>query len=923
MSVLDRLDDPLVRWYAYVTISGTPYVIASQDLPAGWLAAPYVCIPALDVSKGIATDQSPMERRAGVATQRGMSLRIGPRLAPILRKYLSPEAASWRSRLDADFVYSENANLECVVAGGPTPTDWVYVGNEAVKVTGTDPNGYTLTAVCRAQLGSVRGDFGSETTKYVTDQPEIFEGRIVHVWIGLADAAGTPLDSALYGANQWEVFAGKVKSLEPGEDFETWGLSISSLEACLDLSIGAEDARGHLHSYASDSAAQGGIDFMSAIQGRFVYPGLNKVSISASDSGAAATVVVSVPTGFHPDVAAVVAEAIQTQLNAAPVGWAGTWSCVYTLMPWPTNDAEGDALGYVAYSVLRIQNNDAVGPATAAIIEAPGGVLPYLGWMTSTASSTTQSAVPGLYVYQWTWTSQIYAVYLDAHASEMLVILDDPDKWTPPGYVRIGEGEDAEVAAFSAISAVFTGSLYKLTLSKRGALGTVPRDAFLAYNEAMEAPGAEEGSGLAWFESTQQIQVQLLAGAETDIFSLILSASMSTGTPAIRGAYDIAGIPKGYGGALNEDFFDIPSFVEAEVVTRTLLTDRALSWQQPTDLKAWISQELAFLGYTLQARRLNTGRFKLTLDQVRDPLMVSALTLGNDDIAHGGKVKLKRVGQAIVNTAAAQVLYDCADESFRGKPWMVNHRDSQERYGKTPAASYQAKGLASTIAQSRLAVETTILGIMSRYGRPYEILTVPTKRALWVYQPGDQIAVTLPMLNARDGSRGWTDEPCIVLSVASRYVGKGKSPAATLRLIHLPGRRMSYYVPSGEVVGWHAASNTLTLAPNAHSGADVPFPPDPTVDCQDVRWFAEVGSKILICDEGDEANQELLTISFVDIAANTVKVTGPPVLVPGVDTKIYYPAYDDCTATQKLYVHLADAAGTLGAAGDEAQEYMG
>jgi len=923
VSVLGRLDDPLLNWYAYLTISGTPYVISSQALPAGWLAVPYVNLPVLDVSRGISTDQPSLDRKAGVATPRSMTLRIGPKQAPVLRKYLSPEAASWRSRLDADFDYAENTNLECTVGAGPTPTDWVYIGGESVRVTGTDAAGYTLGAADRAQLGSVRGNFRSEATKYITDQPEIFEGRIVHVWIGLSDAAGTPLDAALYGANQWEVFAGKIKSLEPGEDFETWVLSASSLEACLSLSVGAEEARGHLHVYATDSALQG-VPATPSWDGSgahiaYVLPGQNFLHLDLSDSGAATAVTVVIPTGFHADIIATISDEMNTQINLA-AAWNGTWYCKY--MHYTQVPAEDDVPPQ-DIDMIKIRSSDAVGPATATIEYKTGSILATIGYLSVMPPMETLAAVPGDYDYQWSWHAKATALLVPADAPEILAIIDEPDKWTAPGYVRLGDAEDAEVAAFDAIAPFLTGSLYTISLSKRGALGTQARDVVLDFDELTDSQIAPDTEGITWLKVSQQVQIRLLAGAEMDIYSLILSIALSTGTPGTRGAFDIAGIPKGFGGALDPDMFDLSSFVEAEARTRGSLTTRAVSWQAPQSLSGWISHELAFLGYTMQARRLNTGRYKLTLDQVQDPLMVSARTLTTDDIAPGRAVKLKRIGVGITNAAYVQVMYDSASESFKGQPWLVNDVDSQERYGKQPAASYQAKGLAYSLAAARVEVETQILGMLSRYGRPYEILTVATKRALWVYQPGDQVAVTLPMLPAKDGTKGWTSEPCIVLSVGARYIGKGKSPAATLRLIHFPRRRMSYYVPSAEVTGWNAITNTLTLAANTYSAADRPFPPDPTVDCQDVRWFAEEGAKILIADEGDELNQELLTIAVTTIGANTIQVTAPPALVPGVDTVIYYPAYDDCSAAQKLYIHLAGAAATLGAAGDEAQEYMG
>ena len=923
MTWLARLDDPAIHQYAVVTVEGTPYLFTSQELPAAMVAG-YEQIVCLDLTNGIEVPQSPLERKSGVASPQSFSIKLGPRNAERLIQVCSPNAASFRAKLTADFNYNDT-KLYCTTAGGPIATEYVYIGREACLVDSVNAAWFNLNVVGnREKFDSVQWAFRSAATKYVTDQPEIFEKRLVHLWVGLCDDAGAPLDAALGGANQVEAIAGQIQSLSIGEDFQSWEIKALTIEKALDLTIGAESQAGHLHVYATDSAPQGSVYLGIQTWGGYVYPGQNTIHIEASDSGATATVEIKVPTGQTDNLGAAVGEAITAQLNAA-AAWNGVWSAYCGIYPSDVNDDNGDVLDNLVYHCIQIVSDDAVGPATVEITVKPGSVLPAIGWTYSTPTTFLKAgAGPGYYQRVWEWDSPLNALFVAANAPSVFVFLDNPSKWSSTGFVRIGNDPDAEVAQFSAVTAFLTDSLYRITFSKRGALGTKARDVWVSFTEAIQASDGEESYGNTWLKTTEQIQISLLAGLDSvDVFTMLLSACVSTGTAGVRGTYDVAGIPVGFGGSLQDDLFNTASFVEASANTRTLLTERNMAWQRPMSLSGWLSEELAFLGYTLQGRRGQDGRFRLTLDKVKDPLLVSARSLVSTDVANTGTASLKRSGIGVVNTAQASLVYNPGTEEFEGDPWTINEVDSQERYGKQAAISLQAKGLARTIATARAAAETQILAMMSHFSRPYETLTVPVKRSYWKYSPGDQIAVTLAYLPNNDGTLGWVDEACVVLAVSPVYLGKGKKPSAVLELLHMPDRRCTYYVPTAEVTGWVVGTKTLTVAANTYSNASVPFPPDPSLLCSDVLWFTEVGSKIMIANEGDELAQEMLTIASVNTTTREIVVTLAPALTVGADTVIFYPGYDNCTASQKAYAHLSDANATLGAASDLAHQYMG
>jgi hypothetical protein len=923
MAWRDRLDDPTVHEYAYLTIEGTPYLFTSQELPAAMVPVGYEQIVCLDLSRGIEVKQSPLERKSGVASPQPFSIKLGPRNAERLLQVCAPQGASWRSKLTADFDYNDT-RLYCTTAGGPTAGEFVYIGREACEVQSVNAAYFELTNTThREELDSVQWSFRSTATKYVSDAPEIYEGRLARVWTGFCDDAGDPLDAALYGDNQAEVYVGRIESLSVADDWYSWDMRLQGLESMLDVQIGGEDIGGYLHQFGLPSLPSDKISPLAAYTQGKPPPGLDRVYVTATDAGGTSEIVVDLWGVSSSKILYAVADEIQSALNLD-----GTLTSQWVVFAdyYIDDDYEDvDENSPKWFDIFRhsITITSDYASATASLVDGPKNYLVLLGFNpTDLANPKSVTLGPGA-AWEFSASGSPIALYVGKNSDEVQVFVYEIDRWPDSGYIRLGSDEDAEIVRFSTKAPDYTDHIYTVSIEERGALGTKAREISIPF----EAVTDQTSGSIEYVRVAGDVEVSVFAGSnQENILAVLLSVVCSTGTAGVRSAtYDVANIYAGFGGSIRLDIFDVDRFESLINKLPAGLTVRSMAWQKTTLLRSWLSDELSFLGLTLQARRLHSGRFKLTLDRVAEPVRAVQNTLTTADLVASDGVKIQRVSRGIVNQMTAQTMWNPATQDWEDRTWEINDVDSQEIYGKRPPMQIRAKGMAAIDGAGKTYVEQRILSVMSHYSRPYELVTFSASRSGWRYQPGDQIALTHAGIPNYDGTRGWTDEPLIVMAASANYIGKGRKVPTKLVCLHLGDRLLSYYVPSALISSYDAPSKTLTLAANEFSDAAIPFPLDSSVLCKDIRWFDLAGSDILIANEGDEANQEKQTIAVagVDVDAGTITLTAALTLTPGARAVIFYPDYDDCDATQKLYVHLADNNAQLGAANDDAFQYSG
>ena len=123
--------------------------------------------------------------------------------------------------------------------------------------------------------------------------------------------------------------------------------------------------------------------------------------------------------------------------------------------------------------------------------------------------------------------------------------------------------------------------------------------------------------------------------------------------------------------------------------------------------------------------------------------------------------------------------------------------------------------------------------------------------------------------------------------------------------------------------GWNYAANvatvpsidTITIAANAYSDAEHPYTGDAQLD---IDGFA-AGDTILGVPAGHEDGAAALTVLSVTSASNRIVFTGAHGLAVGDD--LWPELYDTAVTLHKTMAYIADAGGTLGAAGDDGNDY--
>lgn len=179
--------------------------------------------------------------------------------------------------------------------------------------------------------------------------------------------------------------------------------------------------------------------------------------------------------------------------------------------------------------------------------------------------------------------------------------------------------------------------------------------------------------------------------------------------------------------------------------------------------------------------------------------------------------------------------------------------------------------------------------------------------ALADLQPGGVLSITSDYLRATDYSLGITAAPTRVLQASIDLLKGTASFRATYHGLHVTGWNASGLVTSTPF------ADTIVLSANEFSATTSPVDGS---DQRDIDGF-EVGDLVRIEPAGDEDNALQLSILTLVRATNTIQLSGAHLLVAPFYGYIVPPIYDAPASTaHKALGYLADAAGTLGAAGD-------
>jgi hypothetical protein len=234
--------------------------------------------------------------------------------------------------------------------------------------------------------------------------------------------------------------------------------------------------------------------------------------------------------------------------------------------------------------------------------------------------------------------------------------------------------------------------------------------------------------------------------------------------------------------------------------------------------------------------------------------------------------------------------------------------------GTATSMEIDARGVEDEAAARALA-----LYHITRWRQRIPVLRVETTRGLDVW-PGDEVRVTLPALPGRDGARGWEDEACVVSArEVDLATGVHRYDLWWTGAIY---NRTGRIGPAARVVSYSAP--TLTVEANVFCPAGY----DPGTDAEAWAELLAASGTILRCLILDSDLSVRGTVRVIGAGTNTLTLNSASTSSVAGDV-IVLAAYDSWgTSTEREYLHaryayLADAADTVGSAGDDPYEWEG
>jgi len=930
--------DPTIYTYWYLRIEGIPQLLCSHVLPAAWFpgAIDWIPLVALDVSDGLDISGQQLNRKGGASSPNQRSFRIGPDDAPgtLRTLFATRKASTLSTRITASVVWGDAAITVTSTAGWP-----------AAGIAHMGPACFTYNGLAGGQfLNVVWGAFDSEawacpldtsllgTSRYITSDPPTWEGRSVKLYRGVANATGQPLDAAFAGPHQRQVWRGRISSLRLADDMVSWTMDADSIDVALDTEVAGRMASGLLAWTGADNLSP--MPFAFAPMTAWVMPGANMIKLQVRRPGSVTYAdVIETPLldagGGVPPYPLMLGKVdnlwhhigytICAALEAfyAPLGWTGFYSNV--------EKSGGFGVSEGTYSVVN----------TKVVFDFPApGVAPGWAWrMVSDDQSLLRAmgyldhyveALDAGVLHDWyfLFAADIPALYVSRSQTSIMVREDVQESGASfitgsTGWALIRHGDTAEILYYANVIEEQASSPRIVILSQcsRGRCGTAPIDMRIEFGEV------DEASGQPYVNEEPPTAKQAIAFEDQGILTCILKMAIG-GTGGILPRHptlDTVEVPEWNGALLLPEHFDIPGW---RALDTALASSRNLAFVEPVNLKSWASAELACMGCVLLCRRGSGGQFQIGVERVRDPIFVAKWTIDSSSIVVPPVPQIRSSIADTINRVSMSLCWNTGLAKAIPFKTILNDVVAQvDAHNKIESIALEARGAASTPAQALSLALPWGASILSHFARRYEIVSLDVRRTAWQMRPGDWCLVTLAGIPQSDGTLGWNQEPMLILGVTCSHAARGDKPPARLTLLHLPGRKLSLYVPSARINAWGAAPNTITVDANYYTDAGQESPLAEAL-VNDVDFW-DVGHRGWIRRPGEEATYEAGPYAVLSKAGQVLELDAAvPVWLAAGDVLVYAD-YDAVAAAQQRYAYIADNNALLGAANAPAFQFAG
>jgi len=917
MAFVDRLTDPQVsKWFA-LFVEGVPQVFTSQVMPSVFYTGGRSEIVALDVSGGISPPAQMLNRKAGAASPTQMTFRIGPddKSGTLRSLFATRLATAARTRITQTLDWTTGAAGvgKLYVADNsdfPASGD-ACAGRETVgyESTGTDGTGdYLQMNASRAKYGSSQWKFTVDErynfgTRYVSTNPERWEGRKVTLHMGICNANGQPLDTAFDGNDQRAIWSGTITGLTPNQDWASWSMACISIDQSANTEIGGFQGRGKLVWTTGDSD----VPWDEWANGKVYLAEAAPVELELYDTAAASWTDLSttVAAGQHNNLLADVMDAIQASLDAT---YPASTNVVYFAVEY-TYDSDFNEWAWAIVAETDYAN---AGEVRSSI--SPTSAFRWLGFKPGTV---VWGGGSGAYIFGTLLadTNPPPLLLIPKTATAIIVredVSETGETFPNDGYAILKNGDHSEIISYTGVTEISadTPRILQLTGVVRGQVGTTAKEIRVDANKVVD--------GDIEYASAEEIGTikSCIAFDGESVLDIFLKLAMSTGSTGLRNAtYDVASIGEYVAAGMDEDRIDIDRFEYISATLGASAVNRTVAFAEPFNLREWFASECAVLGLTLLSRTTPNG-YQITVDPVQFPAIIGGRPIGDDDISLVDWPDIETSVTQIANRLEFRGMWLNAEEKWHPHTVLINDQNSQIDNGIASTVKMEVKGLIGGVDDVTVYALEVGTRLLAHYANKYSIVRLTVKKSGWAFRVGEEIRVTLDGVPNEDGTAGWSNEPMLLLAVDNVYAGSGNSSPVRLTLLKAEKLRLSYYVPTAEVATTPAA-DTITVESNVYTDGSQPNPITGDDPAKDIDQF-EAGMTVYFRTPGDEAtNEGTGVIQSVTRSTNTIVFTAPYPAFVGAGDVVCYPGYASADATQKSYVYLADNGATLGASADD------
>lgn len=955
----DRLSDTHARPFWYLIIEGIPFVFTNAKSIDGWSAptcarhttdipAYTVLYDSLKVKKGIKAAGWNLNAVAGVVAPGNMSFQLTDTQQGTLRELFSTRLSSAATtRLAATLTWTADAGgddryqIEVDDTSDFSAPDTIYIGRETIyydtifdgDTFGDNPEDATdLWRGCYAWRWDGSDDqdcwnldykhwydtgncFAPET---VSTNPRSWVGRRVVLcqnWFREQPGGNVPFDSDWRGNHEVEIWGGLLTDNPRHAGEKAWQLKAEPLTAVLDTELGTRVAKATIGMpdglpwiYVPDQARPIIIDEAT------IY----EVSTQSLDD--------YTRDGNHPRVHLRNSAGTIQENQYIPIETFWEYVCEgleYALQNatgtnnlftnWPNcigRYAHLDSQGKIAmilvfddaadyWMTLTFRLSEKVCKDDFAFTSTPSPWGDGGGDSEGTLRQLTRPE-PGTFMFG----GSQFQIPLDLSDVSRAFGFDFDS--SNGGYAVLSTGE---VVKYDSTTTTGIPSGYSLmTVSGyggRGALGT-------------EDERDEAGAGHSWLVDGKVSIIDALGSDNENIWSTFLGIACSTGGGSRESTYDIAKYAV-WAARIDPSMLHLHTFERLADETGEM-GRRTFALNKARNLKKWIQEECKFAQAIVTARTDSySGRYRIGVYQIQESAQSSTLSTALNTLRFESALEKSKP----VNSVSVKTGWHAGENKFRGPEVNIIHVAGSMDKQRDSDVKIEVPGLAVPWESAGGLAMSVASRIMARWHEPGHLLTLYTGAESVLYEPGQQINITVPGVVTSTGTVGYSAEPATVLGV--EYVAYNPSQDWTCKVhVRVGGEsRFSTYSPGGKVTGYNAGTPSITLADNEFSNKHDPNPWG-TIPSTDAVWFP--ATSVIYCwNEGDWGSGEVTTVQSV--SGSTLTISGAfAALVPdtvGGTCRITFAPYDSCTANQKRFVFIADNATppTLGAASDEAYQY--